>query len=298
MKSLLAVWNGYLLEQVEEGKLPLNVFTPNEHYMQHMSGIISRLGPPVMYSTRCLERTIGDYKRRLKSAADPGLECSNLMVKLAANNYLTLMGLKSPGSDDDDDEDGNDIDNDNDNDDAVALTGKVFTATGKESIKPVLGLTLEMLNTIGADANDTISSSSQLQIFGGVVTSAAHRMASTRISYSLVFEIMVNIMRPNESPLYSPAYFFGDVLFYMEYNSAHYVIVSLYQMEFDCQNCMYYIGGRDGRTKTVILDADTIIGPAGMIGTGETLAKYYIFWKTMVIGMDTTEQQCGRLEMV
>ncbi|SAL95584.1 hypothetical protein, partial, partial [Absidia glauca] len=60
---------------------------------------------------------------------------------------------------------------------------------------------------------------------------------------------------------------------------------------------MYYIGGRDGRTKTVILDADTIIGPAGMIGTGETLAKYYIFWKTMVIGMDTTEQQCGRLEM-
>ncbi|SAL95033.1 hypothetical protein [Absidia glauca] len=98
-----------------------------------------------MYSTRCLERTIGDYKRRLKSAADPGLEYSNLMVKLAANNYLTLMGLKSPGSDDDDDEDGND----NDNDDAVALTGKVFTATGKESIKRVLGLTLEMLNTIG-----------------------------------------------------------------------------------------------------------------------------------------------------
>jgi hypothetical protein len=189
----MAVWNGYLLEQVEEGKLPVNVFTPNQHYMQHLPDIISQLGPPVMYSTRCLERTIGDYKRRLKSAVDPGLECSNLMVKLAANNYLALMGLKSPGSDDDDDDDEDGNDNGNGNDDAVVLTGKILTATGKESIKRVLGLTLEMLHIIGADVNDMISSSSQLQIFGGVVTSAAHRMAATRISYSLVFEIMVNV---------------------------------------------------------------------------------------------------------
>ncbi|SAL96796.1 hypothetical protein [Absidia glauca] len=69
-------------------------------------------------------------------------------------------------------------------------------------------------------------------------------------------------------------------------------------MELDSQNCMYYIGGRDGRKKTVILDANTIIGPAGLVGTGEPLSKYYIFWKSMVIGMDTTEQYCGRLELV
>ncbi|SAL97130.1 hypothetical protein, partial, partial [Absidia glauca] len=89
------------------------------------------------------------------SAIDPGVECSNLILKLAANKHLTLMGLQSRGSDDndgnndgnndDDNDDGNDDGNGNGNDDAVISTGKIITATGKESMKLVMGLTAEML---------------------------------------------------------------------------------------------------------------------------------------------------------
>ncbi|CAO3601492.1 unnamed protein product [Absidia cylindrospora] len=72
MESLLETWNNYLLNQVEENKLPVNVFTPNQHYLQHLPDMIAQLGPPVMYSARPIEGTIGRYENRLKSRADVG----------------------------------------------------------------------------------------------------------------------------------------------------------------------------------------------------------------------------------
>ncbi|SAL96797.1 hypothetical protein [Absidia glauca] len=107
---------------------------------------------------------------------------------------------------------------------------------------------------------------------------------------------MVNTIRPFDSPLHTHQYFFGDVLFYLEYSGVHYVVVSLYQMERDPKTSMFYIGDREGRKKTVALEAHSIVGPAGLLGNGETPLRNYVFWKSMVIGVDTSEQRCGRID--
>lgn len=111
------------------------------------------------------------------------------------------------------------------------------------------------------------------------------------------FHSLYNRIRPFDSPLHTHQYFFGDVLFYLEYSGAHYVVVvSLYQMECDSKTSMFYIGDREGRKKTVVLEAHSIIGPAGLLGNGETPPRNYVFWKSMVIGVDTSEQRCGRID--
>jgi hypothetical protein len=96
----------------------------------------------------------------------------------------------------------NDDNNDNDNEDRappstnqdndIISTGKIITATGRDAMRLVMGLTAEMLLYIGANADEMTTASSQIKIFGNVMTSAAHRMANKRISYSVAFKVMVN----------------------------------------------------------------------------------------------------------
>jgi hypothetical protein len=97
IQSSLDFWNRFLVSEVQAKKLPVTIFTPNQHYANHLPDMIRKLGPPIGYSTRCLERTIGVYKQRLRSTIDPGAEASNVLIKLAATNYQNLMNQDSNG---------------------------------------------------------------------------------------------------------------------------------------------------------------------------------------------------------
>ncbi|KAI8331868.1 hypothetical protein BC941DRAFT_474608 [Chlamydoabsidia padenii] len=54
-------------------------------------------------------------------------------------------------------------------------------------------------------------------------------------------------------PHYTATYYFGDVLFFLEHRGAQYVVVWLYQMEYDYDTWMYYIDYRNTRKRTVVL---------------------------------------------
>ncbi|ORZ07085.1 hypothetical protein BCR42DRAFT_311861, partial [Absidia repens] len=82
MQDSLNTWNSFLMDQCNGEKLSINVFVPNQHYLNHLPLMIKKLGPPIGFSTRCLERTIGVYKSRLRSKRDPGVEAGNVMVEL------------------------------------------------------------------------------------------------------------------------------------------------------------------------------------------------------------------------
>ncbi|KAI8337039.1 hypothetical protein BC941DRAFT_513701 [Chlamydoabsidia padenii] len=46
-------------------------------------------------------------------------------------------------------------------------------------------------------------------------------------------------------PHYTATYYIGDVLYFLEHRGAQYVVVWLYQMEYDYDNWIYYIGRRN-----------------------------------------------------
>lgn len=155
--------------QVREKKLPRTVFTPNQHYMNHLPKMITKLGSPIEYSTRSLERTIGNYKSRIRSRTDPGAESSKQLVELAATNHRLLEQQ---------------FDNDVDVD-GYKLNGKI-TKTAAQQI-----LTQETMAVIGAQQNDFITSSMNLSRNGTTYHSTSSRNNTSRINHMLVFKVKV-----------------------------------------------------------------------------------------------------------
>ncbi|SAM00067.1 hypothetical protein [Absidia glauca] len=256
MKRSLEVWTTYLLNQVDEGKLPVSVFTPNEHYLQHIIEIIKRLGPPTYYSPRCMERTIGLYKRRKRSTKDPGVEAGNIMVKLAARNNLTLKN------------------------------------NCEQVDRPDLGndLTPQTINLISDSLDAPIEISTQLMIDGITYGSTRHRSISGRTQSFAVFKVGIQ-----RSHSIITCHYAGDVLFYFKWEQHFYAVARLVQLTFGSNNLMYCKPHVSDQSRTVILHASTIIGPAGRLHQQE-LGVDYIFWESMTIGVDTCQEACGSLD--
>jgi hypothetical protein len=167
MKRSLDNWNLYLIDQVEKRKLSRNVFTPNQHYLNHLPAMITKLGPPIGYSTRCLERTIGVYKGRLQSTIDPGVEASNELVILGAINHRKVMGQHL---------------NDEATRDECMISGKVTTTTA---------LSPTVIEAIGADQHDVIRIGTKLTLKGTTYSSTNADRQSTRVDNMIALKVNV-----------------------------------------------------------------------------------------------------------
>jgi hypothetical protein len=175
----LISWSEYLVAQVAGGKLPVDVFTPNQHYLQHLTTMIRHLGPPFAYGARCLERTIGGYKRVLKSTKDTGVEVTNVLVEKAAMNHIAI----------------NRTDTTDDNFSTSSLfksIGKIDTGTASDMVMRTPGLTSETLDLLGAGMNTIITTSTKLESKSDTYTSASHKTNSKRKRHSMIFRVMAD----------------------------------------------------------------------------------------------------------
>ncbi|OAD72404.1 hypothetical protein PHYBLDRAFT_169535 [Phycomyces blakesleeanus NRRL 1555(-)] len=83
IKSKLEIWNMYLESLLTSGKIKINIFTINQHLLQHYPLMIDAYGPPRAYSARSVERAIGEYSRAIKSNSAINVNAGNIMLGLA-----------------------------------------------------------------------------------------------------------------------------------------------------------------------------------------------------------------------
>ncbi|OAD68316.1 hypothetical protein PHYBLDRAFT_150501 [Phycomyces blakesleeanus NRRL 1555(-)] len=69
IKSKLEILDMYLESLLTSGKIKINIFTRNQHLLQHYPLMIDAYGPPHVYSTRSMEWAIGEYSRAIKTEA-------------------------------------------------------------------------------------------------------------------------------------------------------------------------------------------------------------------------------------
>ncbi|OAD78849.1 hypothetical protein PHYBLDRAFT_163942 [Phycomyces blakesleeanus NRRL 1555(-)] len=83
--NLLMSWELSAEEQtsIKSGKIKINIFTINQHLLQHYPLMIDAYGPPRAYSARSVEQAIGEYSRAIKSNSAINVNAGNIMLGLA-----------------------------------------------------------------------------------------------------------------------------------------------------------------------------------------------------------------------
>jgi hypothetical protein len=164
------------MQQVETNKIPVSIFTPNMHYLTHLPEMVKKLGPPIGFSARCLERTIGDYKGELRSKVDPGVEAGNNMVKHAVNNLQQVIQENA------------NVEGYNNN----SITGKTTATTAEHAPLGQSDLPLsEVLQLIGADEGDMITVGTKLLQGCEYYGSMTSHTKGSRLDYLFAFKVMI-----------------------------------------------------------------------------------------------------------
>ncbi|OAD71529.1 hypothetical protein PHYBLDRAFT_72104 [Phycomyces blakesleeanus NRRL 1555(-)] len=88
----LIKWNSYLKGHFQNGKVGIEIFTIHQHLLQHYPAMINAFGPPRAYSTRLLERAIGEYSQSIKSNSAIGANAGNIMLRLAHTRRVDING--------------------------------------------------------------------------------------------------------------------------------------------------------------------------------------------------------------
>ncbi|KAG2215491.1 hypothetical protein INT45_012086 [Circinella minor] len=100
MESSFVQWHQYVHDAV-----PVNMYSSNMHYLQHIPEIVKLLGPLRCISARSMERAIGFFKKRIKSQKNPGVNAGNILRRQQACRYYnSLLEDKEGPEEDVDDE--------------------------------------------------------------------------------------------------------------------------------------------------------------------------------------------------
>lgn len=83
-------WHKFLKAEIEDKRLSVAVFVPNNHYLTHIGHITRKNGCMRAYSARSMERTIGRYSRLIKSKVFAGKNAGNLIEKISLRNSVNL----------------------------------------------------------------------------------------------------------------------------------------------------------------------------------------------------------------
>ncbi|SAM04433.1 hypothetical protein [Absidia glauca] len=282
MDEHLQVWNDYLQAQVNDQKLTITVYKPNYHYLQHVTAMIRQLGPLYSVSTRCLERTIGRYKKMLKSTKDSGVEAGNVLLTSAATNYVSVV-----------------MDGENDGDFDSSAVGtyldrKTSTIRLRNASVDQLGISHHELNRkLGTTTSSIIITATRISKNGIVYGSRSNATKTTRKDYLMVFKVEVNgnALQPSRPSSNALMFFFGDVLHYIKHGNRYFALVELFQPFFDDTNHMYSFQHPTTNNKTTILDVDDLVTCAGTIASSKS-QRSAIIWDQMVLGQDTSAAKC------
>ncbi|OAD68567.1 hypothetical protein PHYBLDRAFT_172988 [Phycomyces blakesleeanus NRRL 1555(-)] len=100
IRSNLVEWNLFLESLLSTADIDIGVFTINQHIIQHYPQMIDLYGPPRAYSTRSVERDIGEYSRSIKSNSQVSVNAGNIMIRLAQSRCVaeltTVANTKTP----------------------------------------------------------------------------------------------------------------------------------------------------------------------------------------------------------
>ncbi|KAG2216518.1 hypothetical protein INT45_002652 [Circinella minor] len=100
MESSFVQWHQYMHDAV-----PVNMYSSNIHYLQHIPEIVKLLGPLRCISARSIEGVIGFFKKRIKSQKNPGVNAGNILRRQqACRHYNSLLEDKEGPEEDVDDE--------------------------------------------------------------------------------------------------------------------------------------------------------------------------------------------------
>ncbi|OAD77055.1 hypothetical protein PHYBLDRAFT_142568 [Phycomyces blakesleeanus NRRL 1555(-)] len=80
--------------------IDIGMFTINQHIIQHYLQMIDLYDPPRAYSTRSVERAIGEYSKSIKSNSQVSVNAGNIMIRLAQSRRVaeltTVANTKTP----------------------------------------------------------------------------------------------------------------------------------------------------------------------------------------------------------
>lgn len=91
--SSIAQWNKFLLNEIKEKKIQPGVLKPVQHYLTHVPYMIEKQGVLKAYSGRSMERTIGRYKKLIKSKVDAGANAGNVLDRFALYGYVNSLNM-------------------------------------------------------------------------------------------------------------------------------------------------------------------------------------------------------------
>ncbi|OAD75979.1 hypothetical protein PHYBLDRAFT_59509 [Phycomyces blakesleeanus NRRL 1555(-)] len=100
IRSNLVEWNLFLESLLSTADIDIGVCTINQYIIQHYPQMIDLYGPPRAYSTRSVERAIGEYSRSIKSNSQVSVNAGNIMIRLVQSRHVaeltTVANTKTP----------------------------------------------------------------------------------------------------------------------------------------------------------------------------------------------------------
>ncbi|OAD71629.1 hypothetical protein PHYBLDRAFT_170286 [Phycomyces blakesleeanus NRRL 1555(-)] len=219
IKSKLEIWNMYLELLLTSGKIKINIFTINQHLLQHYPLIIDAYSPPHAYSTRSVKRAISEYSRAIKSNSAINVNTGNIMLGLAqirqAEARATLLTDEGEhvgaGSD-------------------IEFWGPLRNRTIQDSFEDIsclLKLLEDFYESKGEECSmiEAAIQTSHKAFVNGCVIDSALDQNCVREAHNIRLQIQVDENR-NINSAYSPVYkdFFGKVVVFFEHrlnNKSH-----------------------------------------------------------------------------
>gem|GEM_PF-6505766 len=82
LEELITKWHQFLRLHISAKFFPIS-----EHYLEHITMVIRKIGPMPQYSCRVLERRIQMIKKRIHGCSQVAKQAENIMLDIACNSY-------------------------------------------------------------------------------------------------------------------------------------------------------------------------------------------------------------------
>lgn len=87
-KRYIKEWHDFLLKEIAAKRIRPGVLKPVQHYLSHIVYMVKQQGVLRAYSARSMERTIGKYKKLIKSKVDAGANAGNILERMTIHNHI------------------------------------------------------------------------------------------------------------------------------------------------------------------------------------------------------------------
>jgi hypothetical protein len=84
LQSDIKQWHTFLLREIQAKRIHPGVIKPVQHYLSHIVYMIKQQGLLTSYSVRSMERSIGKYKRLIRSKVNAG----NILERSTIRNHI------------------------------------------------------------------------------------------------------------------------------------------------------------------------------------------------------------------